>query len=980
MALSNQHGAPANALTTKNSYVTYKRDTRYLLYWIINISNSVIKNHQRSDNDVPLPFDLNTSGQTTVAGLVAMAQIIAKSDRPVPSAIFSLLQSVVRARSAYYAEFQKFVSVYPDADIEKSNASHKHFIDALNKIFELLGGDAWLEKQREERKRREENSKLEDEENVFISNKFSALDLDLGEVNSNDESDTEHQLPVAAKSRTKKRKFGAKKSRREKMGKGFRSMPAKVDTSRNEVSIESYGILEADEDLMMDYLMAVCAFKSEWCEIRAFVQDTWQDVAHAGLNGAVAGGVSNMAVAKIKQAELEIFVDFPGHYSYEKIIQTLTRGDLDRVQRWYDDTLEALPENRRMKCRFDIKEQLLLHSYEALVDFITDFQKNRNGRPTKSMHTKIGNWDPHFDLRQATKEQRIQWRRSFTINWLYDLVNTFSHPVINHPKMRDKQDGIDRIDWSPDGPWSLKRRLFGLNEFAGVVTSLAMQKPGTDIRQKISPHHVFQLQCIIDATTSHLGMTVCEHGSHVLSSPAMNYRPARDIDTFLDRKGEMPSTGFVPAVENLIESLELVSRKYINPNTHEPSSQMLRLLKSEFINHLGVSHPTQNGNTMPSSRFASTNPNGLWDYSPFLCGVGLVEALQHAYSISMRIWDLLPEPILLFYLHDVLLEKKYIEKPIESICIIGNLFPEAIYTNTSISRSEITKSFKAWRNTRNYTQLRRRQKLVPGAVDMQAVIDVTKNHSFKIKSQLILHEKASWDPSRIPDGEIDPWSAIAAMRLGQTKHVVNPMTGTTTLEDTELVRRAKFMGGMSDEFLRNSSIYAKYAAQQSNLCRTMAKSKLLTQEPRSKKPKPKKGDQQVTLDDLEIGKMDFLSDICGFRPRSGINYLLLTANFLDTFMRMEVKLSGLDNPLLKRTLKPNLQWDLRNARADLTELALSGQDDECLRAMAETLQETPGLLMYYVYWDEIEDPLERQARKIGIELHKGINEQPCAVM
>ncbi|RFU23990.1 hypothetical protein B7463_g12347, partial [Scytalidium lignicola] len=37
---------------------------------------------------------------------------------------------------------------------------------------------------------------------------------------------------------------------------------------------------------------------------------------------------------------------------------------------------------------------------------------------------------------------------------------------------------LENIDWSVKGPWNKDRRLFGLNEFAGEITTLAMQKPG----------------------------------------------------------------------------------------------------------------------------------------------------------------------------------------------------------------------------------------------------------------------------------------------------------------------------------------------------------------------------------------------------------------------------------------------------------------------------------------------------------------------
>jgi len=40
---------------------------------------------------------------------------------------------------------------------------------------------------------------------------------------------------------------------------------------------------------------------------------------------------------------------------------------------------------------------------------------------------------------------------------------------------------LESVDWPAHGPWNVHLRLFGLNEFAAEVTSLAMQKPGTNV-------------------------------------------------------------------------------------------------------------------------------------------------------------------------------------------------------------------------------------------------------------------------------------------------------------------------------------------------------------------------------------------------------------------------------------------------------------------------------------------------------------------
>jgi len=55
----------------------------------------------------------------------------------------------------------------------------------------------------------------------------------------------------------------------------------------------------------------------------------------------------------------------------------------------------------------DIKEQFSMHAYQDLLDFITDYQTTRSGKPTKRMMAEIKDWDPRFNLQKASKDQRL---------------------------------------------------------------------------------------------------------------------------------------------------------------------------------------------------------------------------------------------------------------------------------------------------------------------------------------------------------------------------------------------------------------------------------------------------------------------------------------------------------------------------------------------------------------------------------------------
>jgi hypothetical protein len=98
------------------------------------------------------------------------------------------------------------------------------------------------------------------------------------------------------------------------------------------------------------------------------VQGLWRKVSYGGLNSGVAGALSNMAVAMIKQTESAIFVNFPRHESYKTVMKTITRGDLEKAQGSFHIALYrvgpcAEPAEKVQEVDIDVKEQFLIHTY-----------------------------------------------------------------------------------------------------------------------------------------------------------------------------------------------------------------------------------------------------------------------------------------------------------------------------------------------------------------------------------------------------------------------------------------------------------------------------------------------------------------------------------------------------------------------------------------------------------------------------------------
>ncbi|MBE3047101.1 hypothetical protein IMZ48_32180, partial [Candidatus Bathyarchaeota archaeon] len=461
-----------------NAYVAYKRDTKYLLFWTINTSNSIIESLPVTDDGA----ELNLTGRTTVSGFLAMAELIAKHIQNIPSLVLRLFKSAIAARSRAYTEFQRLAVHRPD--IEQLNAAHKHFIDALTTAFQVLGGDEWEGKAGA--KGPMEDVSEESIRELLFQNRFSALGLGDGDAASDSESSASETPKCTAPRRRAQKKAGHGKGRKKgKRGKKAAPKVQEKEAGLKGIPFESCRIIESEVSNSIDYFMAISALALCWVTLRQHIQGVWHDVAYDGLNSAVAGAISNIAVSMVKQTEVAIFVDFPDLDSYEIVTHSLMGGDPNKVEGKFSFTTYHGPDRSEIReSNIDLQEQLMWNTYRDLADFITDFQKTR-GKPTKRMLAELRAWDPDLDLQAATPETRLRWRRAYTINWLYDLVNVFSSIVVEQNATKGEHHVLENVDWSSRGPWGQDRRLFGLNDFAAFVTTLAMQKPGTDVRMRI---------------------------------------------------------------------------------------------------------------------------------------------------------------------------------------------------------------------------------------------------------------------------------------------------------------------------------------------------------------------------------------------------------------------------------------------------------------------------------------------------------------
>jgi len=144
-------------------------------------------------------------------------------------------------------------------------------------------------------------------------------------------------MEASIQRRIARRGPGKGNKKKGKKSKKKEAPPLAESAKLDSVPLESYRIIDDTEGIVTDYLMAVYSLLEEGMKLRSFVQKTWQDVAYCGLNSATAGAITNMAIAMTQRTETAIFVDFPGHESYETVLQTISRGNMQWAKTNFGD-------------------------------------------------------------------------------------------------------------------------------------------------------------------------------------------------------------------------------------------------------------------------------------------------------------------------------------------------------------------------------------------------------------------------------------------------------------------------------------------------------------------------------------------------------------------------------------------------------------------------------------------------------------------
>lgn len=540
------------------------------------------------------------------------------------------------------------------------------------------------------------------------------------------------------------------------------------------------------------------------------MRNIWRQVGLGQVHCAVAGALSNMAIGMMRSLQYELAMDYPTCTHFREIINQLVRnGNYEVIGATAPATITAkskvISKQVALNAKGEIgaiEESLLLTTHNDLVSFITDYRKNRNGKPS-SMFAKM-NWNPNFRDTQFTLATEMtpqnirQWKADYTISWLYDLVNTYAMARLIKDKSR--MQNPEKMDWkfedSGKCEWT-KRPLWGPMDFARDLTVLAMQKPGAPIESELNPHHILQLQIAVDSmfcakrwVTQDVPPIDC-FGS---TSSTLVWDYANDV-VEVRRLREQ----WTQATELLLEEFKKDRDRKGNPTEWSHPIIHLDIMMKEAV-LLGMT-PLDFLPGAPRSLFSKSSKNGLWLYSPYLCGTGMVEMLNMSYDWGTKCWDRSGYMQGFFHLYNMLLQNGHIRKPIDLLERVIDTFKEDIFRGRERPTKRYFDSFKLCIDIRaqylgDFTKLRRRK----GGAQTEGSIFRDKgkpnDHSlYTKKSRFYALSQANWLVSKIDQSKFpsiaasthDPTDFLQALKVVLTEDITG-RTPVATLNYNLLLR------------------------------------------------------------------------------------------------------------------------------------------------------------------------------------------------
>ncbi len=541
-----------------------------------------------------------------------------------------------------------------------------------------------------------------------------------------------------------------------------------------------------------------------------YMRDIWRQVGLGELHCAVAGALSNVAVGIMRSLQYELAMDYPACTHFREIINQLVRdGNYTVIGATTPSNTTAKSKEASQQVALNpkgdtgaIEESLLLTTHNDLVSFITDYRKKRNGKPS-SIYAKM-NWNPNFRDTQFTLATEMtpqnirKWKAEYTVSWLYDLVNTYA--IARLSKDKSHMQNPEKLDWnigeSGESEWT-NRPLWGPMDFARDLTVLAMQKPGSPIQSELKPHHILQLQIAVDSmfcakrwVTQDVPPIDC-FGS---TSSTLVWNYANDIVEVRRFREQWEE-----ATELLLEEFKKDRDRKGDPTEwSHPITNLDIMLNGAAL--LGAS-PLDILPEGPRSLFSKSSTNGLWLFSPYLCGTGMVEMLNMSYDWGTRCWDRSGYMQAFFHLYNMLLQNGHIKEPIDILERVIEIFKDDVFRGRQRPTKRFFDSFKLGLDIKaqylaGSTKMRRRKAGAQTEGSMFRDKGKPNDHSLYTKqSKLFALSQADWlvdklDRAKFPSLARPTHSAIDSLNTlkSDLTEEINGRTPVATLNYNLLLR------------------------------------------------------------------------------------------------------------------------------------------------------------------------------------------------
>lgn len=300
----------------------YKHLTEDFKRWLFETSISVDggeETHDFAGNERP---DTSTDLSTIpLSELVKMAQVLKDNNVAVRSRTFRRLSQAIFLRKYVYDHYSNLPAASHDPELIKGNEEHLHCIEALEEIFDILGGESW---------------KLKQLPFTLVGNIFEILDLE--ELLTSDEEGNTGSL----------------------------SAPETSESSNN---VLDFALQGAGFDV--DRGKAGLDILTMMVNLSHAIQVIWTDhFTPQGMSRTVAAGLTKTAVAMIKSAAIRFSINF---------------GGLDSFREMLDIARRVNPQEQRLETSLAEGLEALMETYIAFQAFLSDYRKNGNGKPTKAM-------------------------------------------------------------------------------------------------------------------------------------------------------------------------------------------------------------------------------------------------------------------------------------------------------------------------------------------------------------------------------------------------------------------------------------------------------------------------------------------------------------------------------------------------------------------------------------------------------------------